>query len=116
MLVSAVQKYTLYIYIRCYKEKEHICKVGEITSQETILACNVLSRSVLSDSVAPWTVAHQAYLSTEFSWQEYHSGLPFPTPGDLPESGIKPASLVSSALASGVFTTAPPGQPTGWVC
>ena len=42
-------------------------------------------------------------MSTEFSWQEYHSGLPFPTPGDLPESGIKPASLASSALASGFF-------------
>ena len=99
------------IYILCYKEKVHICKVGQITSQETISACNVLSRSVMSDSVAPWTVAHQAYLSMECSWQEYHSGLPFPTPGDLPESGSKSAFLVSSALASGFFfTTEPPGK------
>ena len=38
----------------------------------------------------PWTVIHQAPLSTEFSRQEYWSGLPFPTPGDLPDPGIEP--------------------------
>ena len=42
--------------------------------------------------VIPWTVAYQAPLSREFSRQEYWSGLPFPSPGDLPHSGIKPAS------------------------
>ena len=41
----------------------------------------------------PWTVARQASLSVEFSKQEYWSGLPFPTPGDLPEPGIESASL-----------------------
>ena len=40
----------------------------------------------------PWTVAHQAPLSMEFSRQEYWSGLPFPSPGDLPEPGIEPGS------------------------
>ena len=40
----------------------------------------------------PWTVAHQAPLSTGFSRQEYWSGLPFPSPGDLPDSGIEPRS------------------------
>ena len=40
----------------------------------------------------PWTVAHQALLSTEFSRQENWSGLPFLSPGDLPEPGIKPVS------------------------
>ena len=40
----------------------------------------------------PWAIAHQAPLSTEFSRQEYWSGLPFPTPGDLPNPGIKPTS------------------------
>ena len=40
-----------------------------------------------------------------FSRQEYWSGLPFPPPGDLPNPGIKPRSLVSPALASGFFTT-----------
>ena len=55
----------------------------------------------------PWTVAHQA-LSMEFSRQEYWSGLPFPSPGDLPNSGVKP---MSPALAGGFFTTVPPGKP-----
>ena len=45
-----------------------------------------------------------------FPRQEYWSGLPFPTPGDLPHPGIKPVSLVSLALAGGVFTTEPPGN------
>ena len=53
----------------------------------------------------------QAPLSMEFSRQEYWSGLPFPTPGDLPDPGIKYASLVSPALAGGFFTIAPPGKP-----
>ena len=42
--------------------------------------------------VTPWTVAHQAPLSMEFSRQEYCSGLSFPSPGDLPDPGIKPGS------------------------
>ena len=46
-----------------------------------------------------WTVAHQAPMSMEFSRQEYWSRLPFPTPGDLPNPGIQPASLGSPALA-----------------
>ena len=42
--------------------------------------------------VTPWTVAHQASLSMKFSRQEYCSGLPFPSPGDLPDPEIKPGS------------------------
>ena len=57
----------------------------------------------------PWIVAHQDPLSMEFSRHERWSGLPFPTPGDLPDPETKPASLVSPALASGFFTTGPPG-------
>ena len=52
----------------------------------------VLSHSVMYDSVTPWTVAHQAPLSMGFSGQEYWSGLLFPSPGDLPDPGIKPMS------------------------
>ena len=52
-----------------------------------------------------WTVACQAPLSMEFSRQEYWSGLPFPSPGHLPNPGIKPVSLMSPALAGGFFTT-----------
>ena len=54
--------------------------------------------------VTPWTVAYQAPLSMELSRQEYWSGLPFPTPGDLPNPGIKP-------VLPGFFTTVPPGEP-----
>ena len=54
---------------------------------------------------APLTVAHQAPLFMEFLRQEYWSGLPFPTPGDPPYSGIESASLVSPALAGRFFTT-----------
>ena len=53
----------------------------------------------------PWTIVHQAPLSMEFSRQEYWSGLSFPPPGDLPDPGITPASLMSPALAGGFFTT-----------
>ena len=42
--------------------------------------------------MTPWTVACQAPLSVEFSRQEYCSGLPFPSPGDLPDPGIEPGS------------------------
>ena len=55
--------------------------------------------------VTPLTVACQTSLSMEFSRQEYWSGLPFPTQGDLPDPGIEHASLVSPALAGGFFTT-----------
>ena len=56
-----------------------------------------------------WTVALQAPLSMGFSRQEYWSGVPFPPPGDLYYSGIKP---VSPASAGGVFTAEPPGMVT----
>ena len=52
-----------------------------------------------------WIVAHQDPLSMGFSRQEYWSGLPCPPPGDLPDLGIKPTSLMSPALASRLFTT-----------
>ena len=48
--------------------------------------------------VTPWTLACQSPLSMRFSRQEHWSGLPFPPPGDLPDPGIEPASLVSPAL------------------
>ena len=56
--------------------------------------------------VTPWAVAHQAPLSMEFSRQEYWSGLTFPSPGDLPDPGIKPGS---PALQAGSLPSEPPG-------
>ena len=54
--------------------------------------------------VTPWAVAHQASLSMGFSKQEYWSGLPFPSPGGLPDPGIKPTSHSAPALAGRFFT------------
>jgi len=59
----------------------------------------------MSDSVTPWTVAHQAPLCKEFSRQEYWSGSSCPPPGDLPDPGIKPVFLMSPALVGGFFNT-----------
>ena len=56
----------------------------------------------------PWTVAHQAPPSMGFSRQEYWSRLPFPSPGDLPNPGIKPGS---PALQADALTSEPPGKP-----
>ena len=52
-----------------------------------------------------WSVAHQASLPMGFCRREYWSGLPCPPPGDLPNPGIKPESLMSPALAGRFFTT-----------
>ena len=57
---------------------------------------------------SPRTVAHQALLSMGFSRQEHWSGLPFPSPGNLPNPRIEAAS---PALAGRFFTTEPPGKP-----
>ena len=54
----------------------------------------------MSDSVTPWIAAHQAPLSREFSKKEYWSGLPFPSPADLPDPGIEPRSPTLQADAS----------------
>ena len=55
--------------------------------------------------VIPWIAAHQAPLSMGSSWQEHWNGLPYTHPGDLPDPGIEPRSLMSPALAGGFFTT-----------
>ena len=61
--------------------------------------------SAVSDSATPWTIAHQAPLSMAFSRQEYWSGLPFPTPWDLPDPRMELKSQASPALAGGFLTT-----------
>ena len=53
-----------------------------------------------NSSATPWTVTHQASLSMGFPRQEYWSGLPFPSPGDLPDPGIKPVSAALQAASS----------------
>ena len=68
-------------------------------------ACVLSHFSHVQLFVTLWTIAHQTPLSVGFSRQEYWSGLLFPSPGDIPNPGIEPASLVSPALAVGFFTT-----------
>ena len=65
------------------------------------------SHSVLSDSVTPWTVAHQAPLSMGFPRQDYWSGQPFLSPGDLPDPGIEPTS---PGLQADSLPSEPPGK------
>ena len=73
--------------------------------------CAVLGRfSCLQLFATLWTVARQAPLSMGFCRQEYWSGLPCPPPGDLPEPGIKPVSLVSLALQADSLATQPRGK------
>ena len=73
-----------------------------------MLSCfSHVQSSAVSVSVflTPWTVARQAPLSVGFSRQKYWSALPFPPPGDLPDPGIKPTSLMTPALAGRFFIT-----------
>ena len=62
----------------------------------------------MSDSVIPWTVAHQAPVSVGFPRQEHWSGLPFPSPGHPPNPGIKPRS---SALQADSLPSEPSRKP-----
>ena len=72
---------------------------------------NVVKVTRLCPTLAtPWTVAHQVPLSMGFSRQEYWSGLPFPSPGDLPNPGIKP---MSPALQADSLLTELQGKPKG---
>ena len=59
----------------------------------------------------PWTVAPQAPLSMGFPRQACWSGVPFPSPGDLPDPGIELTSLRSPALQAGSLPLVPPGKP-----
>ena len=66
----------------------------------------------MSDSAIPWSVAHQAPLSMEFSRQEYQSGFPFPSPGDLPNPGTEPRF---PAFQADSLPSEPPGKPKGYL-
>ena len=83
---------TLFCQTRKRPCEVHMCLVygfGNIKERKT-----VKSLSCVWLFATPWTVAYQAPLSMGFSRQEYWSGLPFPSPGDLPDPGIEPRSPV----------------------
>ena len=77
----------------------------EFSTHYFFLMCVLSCFSHVQLFVTRWTVAHQAPLSVEFSMQEYWSGLPFPSPGNLPDPGTEPALFTSAASAGGFFTT-----------
>ena len=67
-------------------------RIGHFTRDGQLRPHVCVSRSVVSDSATPWAVARQAPLSLVFSRQEYWSGLPFHSPEELPNPGLKPWS------------------------
>ena len=89
--------------------KHHVWKPGQAVMFLVGLCICVRSLSHVQFFATPWTVAHLASLSMEFSRQEYWSGLPFATPGESPWPGIK---LMSPASVGRFFTTVPPGKPS----
>ena len=103
------QKQYLVVHVTGDRSNIRSCK-----EQYCIGTWNVRSMKVKVKSLTrvrlfatPWTIAHQAPLSMGFSRQEYWSGLPFPSPGDLPDPGIKPRS---PALQADALTSEPPGK------
>ena len=97
-MISTLQVFTalnaLFIYLWLFLEQFYKVKVKSL-SRVRLFA-------------TPWTVAYQSPLSMGFSRQEYWSGLPFPSPGDLPDPGVKPRS---SALQADTLPSEPPGKP-----
>ena len=81
-------------------------------SMSQFLVHEVKSLSRVRFFATPWTVAYQASPSMGFSRQDYWSGLPFPSPGDLPNPGIEPGS---PALEAGTLTSEPPGKWTKFI-
>ena len=100
----------LYYWISLLKQG---CFIRSLICSRPLCCCLVTKLHLTF--ATPGTVALQAPLSMAFSRQEYWSGLPFPSPGDLLHPGIEPVSPVSLALAAGFFTTVPPGKPM-YIC
>ena len=87
----------------------HVPQILKLTCPMAMLCSKrVKSLSCVRLFVTPWTVTHQASLSMGFSRQESWSGLPFLSPGDLPDPGIEPGSPV---LQADTLTSEPPGKP-----
>ena len=90
-----------------FKNKESVQNEQHIMINQLIIVIVSELLSVVSDSLQPWTT-YQASPSMGFSRQEYWSGLPFPSPGDLPNPGIEPGSL---ALQTDALPSEPQNLP-----
>ena len=88
----------------CGFSQARILEWVAISFSKVLHACMLSHVSHAQLFATPWTEALQAPLSMGFSRQEYWSGLPCPPPGDLPDPGIEPTSLMSPALAGGFIS------------
>ena len=96
-------------HIRCFQTRAHTDiydTIGRLHYFKVKVKVKSLSRVLLF--ATPWTVAYQAPPSMGFSRQEYWSGLPFPSPGDLSNPGIEPGY---PAFQADALTSEPPGKP-----
>ena len=87
-----------------------LVKISEAKSSKKLYFTSWGEVKSLSLFATPWTVANQAPPSIEFSRQEYWSGLPCPSPGDLPDPGIEPRVLHLLHWQAGSLPLAPPGK------
>ena len=108
--INKLNKYHMIISIdaeKGFNKIQHPFKIKSLqkVGTEGTYACVLCHLSRVQLFATRWTIACQAPLSMGFSRQEYWSGLPCPSPGDLPDPGIEPTSLRSPLLAGGFFTT-----------
>ena len=110
LLISLGDKYKALLSV--YKALLNLQASGSVAGTTSCppypLKVKVKSLSRVRLFGTPWTIAHQAHPSMGFSRQECWSGLPFPSPGDLPDPGIE---LRSPALQADALPSEPPGKP-----
>ena len=110
-------EYSIYVFV--FLAKTSVYASSSLVSElcKSLSPCLWPSVCVLSRFsrvwrlATPWTIVRQTPLFMGFSGQEHWTGLPFPSPGGLPDPRMEPASLVSPALAGEFFTTEPSGKP-----
>ena len=90
-------------------QEPEVERTGLISNEHANIHVKVKLLSRVRLFVTPWTAAHQTPPSMGFSKQEYWSRLPFPSPEDLPDTGIKPRS---PTLQADALTSEPPGKPS----
>ena len=106
--IISLYLFILINYIISHDTNSHFCLLWI----EMAFHAYVLGRLVMSDFLQPpWIVAYQAPLSMGFSRQEYWSGLPCPSQGDLPDPGIEPASSAAPALQADCLSPSHQGSP-----